>query len=171
MLINDAAMSMPHNWNQIIWFRVIERDWTQKDRHRRLTIMVNSESVKECLEFMEANCTHGSKLMADGCGFGRSTKLRKLFKVQQCNHKRNEYVKPGTEHMDSHNKVHDNTVESSFQYDKILRSKSYGFGHRNVSHLMNGWLWESDWRNNWTSMEVSDCVQTFVEHLGLIYCV
>ena len=164
------AMRMPKNWNSgHIWFRVIERDWTYKGRHRRLTCMVKSESVAECLPFIIANCRAGSNLMADGCGFGKSRRLNKLFKVGQCNHKQKLYVKPGTEHMNSHRKIHDNTVESSFQYDKILKSKSFGYGHRNVSNLMLTWMWESDWRNNWTSMETTDCVQTFFEHVGLIY--
>eukprot|EP01083_Nonionella_stella_P111243 326221_1 len=123
-------LSMPHQWGQTVWFRAIERDWTPKGRHRRLTWLVKAESIECCLPLLKEHCKIGAKLMADGCGFGRSTKLRELFIVDQCNHKRNEYVKPGTESFDSHNKVHDNTAESSFQYDKILKAKSYGHGQR-----------------------------------------
>ena len=66
------AGAIPKDYHGTIWFRVIERDWTEFGRHRRLTKLVRSESIKNCLEFMKENCKKGSRLMADGCGFGAS---------------------------------------------------------------------------------------------------
>ena len=161
---------IPNKWNNTCWFRMIERQWTSKGRHRRLTFMVKQESAACCGPLLHKYCRHGSQLMADGCAFGTNKKLNEVFKVDQCVHSRGEYVAPGTEHFDAHHKVHDNTAESSFQYDKMLKIRSFGVGQRCISnYMMKTWLWESDWRNNWTTMETTDCVQTFFEHVALVY--
>ena len=161
---------VPEKWNETCWFRMIERQWTSKGRHRRLTFMVKREKAKYCVPSLEEHCVHGSQLMADGCTFGKNQELNEIFKVDQCVHAHGEYVKIGTEHMDAHHKVHDNTAEASFQYDKMVKIRSFGMGQRCVSNvMMKTWLWESDWRNNFTTMETTDCVQTFFEHVALLY--
>lgn len=160
---------IPKQYQKIVWFRIIERDWTIKGRHRRYTFVVEAESVKCCLHLLIKHVKHGSLLMADGMGFGKNKILRKVFKVDQCNHSKGQYVKLGTEDFNSHTKVHDQTCEASFQYDKLFNSSRYGIGHRcNNIELMKTWMWESDWRNNHTSMRNLDVVQTFVEQIGCI---
>lgn len=162
---------IPKEYHRLIWFRIIERDWTPKGRHRRYTFVVPSESTASCLDLLIKYAKHGSLLMADGMGFGHNTELRTYFIVDQCCHVLGQYVKLGTEHFDSHTKVHDQTCEASFQYDKLLNKSRYGIGHRcNNQQSLISWMWESDWRNNHTSMETLDVIQTFVEQIGSVYC-
>ncbi len=159
-------MSMPHSWHDKSWLRIIERDYTLKGRHRRRTFIVGQESTKQCLDLIAASCAKHRKikLMADGCSYGNSKEMQEMrehFIVQQCNHQNSMFVQPGTEYLDAHNKVHDNTTEASFQRDKLKHKSMYGLTS-NIE-LARGWLWESDFRNNYTDMSTMDTVQQFVQ--------
>ncbi len=77
-------------------------------------------------------------------------------------------VKIGTEHLDAHGKVHDNTDEVSFQREKLLCASRYGLGGLNP-YLARTWLWESDWRNNRTDMSTIDFIQTLVQDVCKVY--
>eukprot|EP01084_Bolivina_argentea_P090326 162807_1 len=166
-------MRMPLFWHSRMWWRVGERNWTPKERHRRFTFIVGAESVEQCLELTVACCAKNRELLmfGDGCGFGDSNAIKLLyehFEVSQCSHDDDMMVKIGTEHLDAHHKSHENTMEASFQRDKLNCSSHYGLGGLDV-HRAQSWMWESDWRNNETDMSTVDCVQTFVQQVCQIY--
>lgn len=163
----------PVGYKTRIWFRMIERDWTPKGRHRRLSFIVRAESMNECVPLMEKHISahRQVKVFADGCAFGKCKKLDDMkdrFDVEQCSHSDEMWTKFGTKHLDAHNKVHDNTAEASFQYDKLLHKSHYGLDKHNLDTSRTH-LNISDWRNNYTDMTSIDSMFTFVNQCCQIY--
>ena len=163
----------PKGYRTKMWFRIIERNFTDKLRHRRRTFIVREESDAECIPLMLKHITTDRKvtIFADGCAFGDSKKMRShsdRFHIDQCSHTDEMWVKHGTEYKDAHDKVHDNTCESSFQYDKLLSKSHFGLDKRNMA-LSFAWLSESDWRNNYTDMTPIDSLFTLIKQCTMLY--
>jgi len=164
----------PTNWKKNCLFRVIERFWTAKGRHKQVSYVTQSENEVECLEILRRHVPDkNTRIMLDGCGVGRSIKLRSEYpRIKQCNHKRGNYVKPSSLLEDFASKVHDNTAENSFLHFRRTIRKKFGFhagkGAEKGDNKQKLWnyIYETDWINNYTSNEVRDYMKTFVEHIS-----
>eukprot|EP01084_Bolivina_argentea_P127071 224805_1 len=106
--------------------------------------------------------------MSDRCGLATSNFVKAHYQPNTVAHSDAEYVIRFAWH-DEHTLITSNTIESSFQRDEILKVSRYGVGHRIVSNLQGTWFDLGDWQNNYTSMQAPDMVQTFIEHLGIVY--
>jgi len=161
----------PTNWRKNCLFRIVERFWTEKGRHKQITYITRSENEEECLAILRKHVLDKkARILLDGCGVGRSIQIRSEYpNIDQCNHKRGLYVKPSSSLEDFASKVHDNTVENSFRhFRKQIRDK-YGIkGYKGGDNRDNLWnyIYETDWINNYTSNEARDLMKTFVEHMG-----
>lgn len=162
---------IPRGYHGRCWFRIVERDFTPKYRHRRKTFIVRSESGPNCIPLI---LRHTSALQrkvtiyADGCSFGSSKTVLDLsdhIYIDQCCHKDEMWVKWGTQHEDAHGSVSDQTTEASFQSDKLLHKSHYGLGCDIEQSQL--WISESDWKNNFTNMSALDCIKTFIEQCSM----
>eukprot|EP01084_Bolivina_argentea_P307981 532422_1 len=166
-------MSMPHNWHVRSWNRIIERFFTEKGRHRRLTFLVGVESIDHCLPLLLANVARNRSipLYADGSkmceGIANRVPVTDLV-VSQCEHSSSHMVKLGTEHLDAHGKAHDNHAETSFQRDKLVTKSRYGLGGVEID-LAESWIGESDWAENYTNMTTIDKGKTYIEQICEIF--
>jgi len=156
-------------------FRLIERAFTKKGRHKQISYVVREESVNDCLDII---CRHvpdtKTPIMLDGCGIGRSTALNSIYEnVQQCSHKRRQYVKPCSEMEDWASKVHDATAENSFKKFRADVTRYYGISLRkkysdNHRALWN-YIYESDFINNYTNNDARDYVQEIIFFMRKYY--
>ena len=111
-------------------FIVVERDYNKKGRHYQVTYVVNSENTEECLPIIQLHVPFGSRIMADGCGIGKSVFLQKNYEVRQSNHTYGIYVKPNSIVEDYALKVHDNNSETLF--NNARRKITFNNGIRNI---------------------------------------
>ena len=172
-MIVSLGNRRPRNWKKNCIFRIVERDFTKKGRHKQISYITKSENVNECHPILKRHVKKGAFIMLDGCGIGTSAVLNKRYRIDQCNHKDQMYVKPNTYLEDAHYKVHNNTSENTF---KDLRKKimlRYGLKNWKNDGSNNAALWEyvieDDWLNNYTNKKPNDCVLTFLDHLYIYY--
>ena len=152
-------------------FKTVERDRTYKGYHLQVSEVVKTENLEECWPILLRHVPRtGTLLMLDGCGIGNALLITDKYNVDQCNHKDNLYVKPGSELEDVNFKVTNNLSENlhkEFRKDMTVGFgiKAYGSSSTNISNLIR-YCNRSDWIHNFTNKEPSDCLHQFVTHLS-----
>ena len=158
------------NYNWLCLFRMVERDTNVKGGHLVKSWICRTESVEECLYFVEKNAVPGAKLSLDGCGFGESKIMQKKFDVDQCNHSRRVYLKPGSLLEGTWFKTHDQNAERQFRNIREYIRASYGIrltkGDAVDPKAVRSMLIESDWLCNYTNNDPVDCIAMYVTHMG-----
>ena len=165
-------------------FIIVERDYNGKGRHFQVTYVVESENIDECIPLITKHVPFGSRIMADGCGIGKSVFLQKHYVVRQSNHTYGIYVKPNSVVEDYALKVHDNGAERYFnntrkkiRINNGIRSVQTGDDSDEKSQTiftaneqgLNNYCLENDYINNHTDNTPVDWTVSILQDIKKHY--
>ena len=117
-----------------------------------------------CIDHIE----HGSFIMVDGCGVGRTDELVSTFFIQRCKHYKNIYVKPCSVWEDHNFKVHDNLAENRYRDFRKAITMRNGLTHgedcvKNYGSLRN-YAMLTDWIETYTDASPRHCMYMWLQH-------